>query len=451
MLFFRPVLTITFLLAALMASHLQAKDTSDNKQQATAPAQGKLPIRELRHFTEIYERIRSAYVEEVDDKTLLEYAIHGMLSSLDPHSAYLQPDAFDELQESTSGKFGGLGIEVAMDDGLIRVVTPIDDTPAEQAGIKTGDLIVTLDGKAVMGMSLDEALESMRGKPGSRITLEIRRTNESGLLTFTLERAEINVTSVRTQLLSDGIGYIRITQFQEKTGVELNKALNAWQKNKQPLKALILDLRNNPGGVLGAAVDVCDAFIRKGLIVYTEGRAADSRLSFSAKSQTAAGDLPLVTLINGGSASASEIVAGALQDHKRAIIVGTRSFGKGSVQSVLPITDDKAIKLTTARYFTPKGRSIQAQGIEPDINVEQSEVTPRENRYYKEADLPGHLENQKQTRSNKTADKVDLITSELLKNDFQLYEAHTLLRGMTILSSAHKAASSKQDSVSGKH
>lgn len=419
-------------------------------QPSIAQQAGKLPLQELRNFTEIFERIRSAYVEEVDDKTLLEYAINGMLTSLDPHSAYLQPEAFNDLQENTSGKFGGLGIEVGMEDGLIRVVTPIDDTPAQRAGIKSGDLIVTLDGDAVMGMNLSDAVDRMRGEPGSEITLEIRRKNEKELLTFTLARAEIKVASVRTETLSGGIGYIRITQFQEKTGPELNAAINKWTEADKPLNGLILDLRNNPGGVLDAAVEVVDVFIDNGLIVYTEGRAMNSELRFSATEQTAAGELPVVVLINGGSASASEIVAGALQDHQRAVIVGTRSFGKGSVQSVLPITSDKAIKLTTARYFTPNGRSIQAQGIEPDILVEQSEVTAYENRFYKESDLPGHLSNPTEKDGKQNAkerakgkqkpddtaakDKKTIRPNELLKQDFQLYEAHTLLRGVTILS-----------------
>jgi carboxyl-terminal processing protease len=446
----------------------QNEDLSHQDIQAATQVKGKLPLQELRNFTEIFERIRSAYVEEVDDKTLLEYAINGMLTSLDPHSVYLQPEAFSELQESTSGKFGGLGIEVGMEDGLIRVVTPIDDTPAQKAGIKSGDLIVTLDGDAVMGMTLSDAVERMRGEPGSAITLEIRRKNEKELLTFTLKRAEIKVASVRSEALSGGIGYIRITQFQEKTGPELNKAIARLNNTDTELNGLILDLRNNPGGVLDAAVEVTDAFIDEGLIVYTEGRAVNSELRFSATEQTAARDIPVVVLINGGSASASEIVAGALQDHKRAVIVGTRSFGKGSVQSVLPITEDKAIKLTTARYFTPNGRSIQAQGIEPDIRVEQSEVTPYENRFYKESDLPGHLKNpEEQTGSNnnngngdnsrsgnasdKDSSKTDstIGPNELLKQDFQLYEAHTLLRGVTILSpKSGKTAASKGTDLS---
>ncbi|MCT7360447.1 S41 family peptidase [Thalassolituus pacificus] len=403
--------------------------------------QGQLPLQELRNFTEIFERIRTAYVEEVDDKTLLEYAINGMLTSLDPHSAYLQPEAFSDLQENTSGKFGGLGIEVGLEDGLILVVTPIDDTPAQKAGIRAGDLIVSLDGEAVMGMNLNDAVERMRGAPGSEITLEIRRKNEKELLTFTLARAEIKVASVRTEMLSGDVGYVRITQFQEHTGSELATAIEDWRA-KGDLNGIILDLRNNPGGVLDAAVEVVDSFVSQGLIVYTKGRTPSAEVSYSATNHTAAGSVPVVVLINGGSASASEIVAGALQDHQRAVIVGTQSFGKGSVQSVLPITEDRAVKLTTARYFTPNGRSIQAQGIKPDIWVEQSEVTPYEQRFYKEADLPGHLSNPTQ-KDNNTGDKKAPANSskaaadpsgELLKKDFQLYEAHTLLRGVTILS-----------------
>ncbi|WP_419813199.1 S41 family peptidase [Bacterioplanoides sp.] len=427
---------------ALSDSNSESSEQQTSGPSADTAPQGRLPLRELRNFTEIFERIRSSYVEEVDDKTLLEYAINGMLTSLDPHSVYLQPEAFSDLQESTSGKFGGLGIEVGMEDGLIRVVTPIDDTPAQKAGIKSGDLIVTLDGEAVMGMNLSDAVDRMRGEPGSEITLEIRRANEKELLTFTLERAEIKVASVRTETLSGGIGYVRITQFQEKTGPELNKAINQWTSAPEPLNGLILDLRNNPGGVLDAAVEVTDVFIDDGLIVYTQGRAANSELRFSATEQTSAADIPVVVLINGGSASASEIVAGALQDHQRAVIVGTRSFGKGSVQSVLPITEEKAIKLTTARYFTPNGRSIQAQGIKPDIWVEQSEVTPYERRVYKESDLHGHLKNQDgrpqsdndNAQAKDQAEDKTISSNELLKQDFQLYEAHTLLRGVTILS-----------------
>ena len=400
----------------------------------------QLPLQDLRNFTEVFERIRSAYVEEVDDKTLFDYAINGMLSSLDPHSAYLQADAFSDLRENTSGKFGGLGIEVGMDNGLIRVISPIDDTPAERAGIRAGDLIVSLDGDPVMGLSLAEAVEKMRGEPGSTIELEVRRGNDKDLLSFVIERAEIKVASVRTDMLHDNIGYVRITQFQEKTGRELNKALTKWQSSGN-IDGVILDLRNNPGGVLDAAVEVVDAFISEGVIVYTKGRNPQAEMEYSATPTTAAAELPVIILINGGSASASEIVAGALQDHKRAVIVGTQSFGKGSVQSVLPLNENSAVKLTTARYFTPNDRSIQAQGIIPDIYVEQSEVTPFEQRFYKEADLPGHLSNptekSKEDEANTASDEQ--ADKDLLNKDFQLYEAHTLLRGMSILSAAKKA------------
>ena len=430
-------LLLSLTISTLLFSPLSQAENLPEKPAANA---GQLPLQELRNFTEIFERIRSSYVEEVDDKTLLEYAINGMLTSLDPHSAYLQAEAFSDLQENTSGKFGGLGIEVGQQDGLILVVTPIDDTPAQKAGIQAGDLIVSLDGEAVMGLSLNDAVEKMRGAPGTDITLEIRRKNEKELLTYTLTRAEIKVASVRTQKLSGDIGYVRITQFQENTGGELASAIENWRQDGK-LNGIILDLRNNPGGVLDAAVEVVDSFISQGLIVYTKGRTASAELSYSATQHTAAGNTPTVVLINGGSASASEIVAGALQDHQRAVIVGTQSFGKGSVQSVLPITEDSAIKLTTARYFTPNGRSIQAQGIKPDIRVEQAEVKTAAQRYYKESDLPGHLSNpndkeknaDSKTEANKDSSSED-ATEELLKQDFQLYEAHTLLRGVSILS-----------------
>ena len=416
--------------SALIALPSFADESSSSKD----PLNGQLPLQELRNFTEIFERIRTSYVEEIDDTTLLQYAIDGMLTSLDPHSAYLQPEDFSDLQENTTGKFGGLGIEVGQQDGLILVVTPIDETPAQKAGIKAGDLIVSLDGEAVMGMSLNDAVERMRGEPGTDITLEVRRKNEKELLTFTLTRAEIKVASVRTEKMNGDIGYVRITQFQENTGGELAQAIEDWQTNGK-LNGIILDLRNNPGGVLDAAVEVVDSFISQGLIVYTKGRNPNAELSYSATQHTPAGSIPTVVLINGGSASASEIVAGALQDHQRAVIVGTQSFGKGSVQSVLPITEDRAVKLTTARYFTPNGRSIQAQGIRPDIWVEQSEVKSSEQRFYKEADLPGHLSNPTDAEEvTEGSEKAPEIVSELLKRDFQLYEAHTLLRGVSILS-----------------
>jgi len=427
----------SFLALVALTLGLVSTSQADHHESSPAPAEQEaeirpMPIEELRNFAEVFERIRSAYVEEVDDETLFGYAIQGMLRSLDPHSTYLQPKDFDDLQENTSGEFGGLGIEIGQQDGLILVVSPIDDTPAQRAGIQPGDLIVTLDGQSVMGMSIADAVDTMRGEPGSAILLEVRRQGEAELLEFELERAVVKVASVRGKMLSNDIGYLRITQFQSHTGQELVKELKEWQEQGS-LNGIVLDLRNNPGGVLGAAVDVSNAFINDGVIVYTEGRAADSELRYKATLETAATDIPMVVLINGGSASASEIVAGALQDHHRAIILGTRSFGKGSVQSVLPLANDKAVKLTTARYFTPNGRSIQAQGIEPDILVAQSDVTPHKDiRRLKEADLQGHLSNPEDEEADASSTS-GITPSDLLRRDFQLYEAHTLLRGMTIV------------------
>lgn len=416
---------------------VESEDIEAENSDSLSASTNQLPLKELRNFTEIFDRIRNSYVEPVDDKTLLQYAIDGMLSNLDPHSDYLLPDDFNELQEHTTGKFGGLGIEVGIEDGLIKVVTPIDDTPAEKAGIKAGDFIVSLDGKPVREMSLTNAIDQMRGEPGTDIELSIRRKGEPEILDFVLTRAEIKVASVRGESLGDGIGYLRITQFQDKSGPELIEAITKLQEkaqeNKESLNGLVLDLRNNPGGVLEAAVEVSDAFLNTGLIVYTEGRISESDFRYSATEATIAENIPLIVLVNGGSASASEIVAGALQDHKRAIIVGTQSFGKGSVQSVLPIGGDKAIKLTTARYFTPSGRSIQAQGIHPDVYVEQSEVTPYEQSYYKESDLPGHLANGNDENTPLTSNKNNhQVEDNLLNKDFQLYQAFTLLKGWSV-------------------
>ena len=447
----RPLIAsaVIFMPLSGIAEETAVEITEDQSAIESSPQiQQELPLQDLRTFTEIFERIRSSYVEEVDDKTLFNNAIKGMLNSLDPHSAYLQEEDFSDLQENTSGKFGGLGIEVGMENGLVRVITPIDDTPAQRAGIRTGDLIVSLDGEPVMGLSLSDAVELMRGQPGTPITLEVRRKGESDLLSFTIERAEIKVASVRTEMLDGEIGYVRLTQFQENTGIELQEALRAWQ-NDSDLNGLILDMRNNPGGVLQAAVVVVDTFISEGLIVYTEGRSPMSDVRYEARAETLMPDIPIVVLINGGSASASEIVAGALQDHSRAVIVGTQSFGKGSVQTVLPVSETAAVKLTTARYFTPDGRSIQAQGIVPDIVVEQSEVTPSEQQYYKESDLPGHLENPdgKVTLNNGPKSNEENKSDDLIRRDFQLYEAHTLLRGVTILSPKLSPKTSKSSAT----
>ena len=390
-----------------------------------------LPIDELRTFAEVYSAIKQGYVEPVEDKTMINNAISGMLSNLDPHSAYLEPEAFAELQESTSGEFGGLGIEVGTEDGFVKVVSPIDDTPASKAGIQPGDLIVKIDGQPTKGLSLMEAVDKMRGKAGSKINLTLVR--EGGKpFDVELTRAVIKVKSVRSQLLEDGYGLIRISQFQVNTGEEVGKALAKLRKdNGKKLRGLVLDLRNNPGGVLQAAVEVADHFLKKGLIVYTEGRIANSELRFNADPADASEGVPLVVLINGGSASASEIVAGALQDHKRGVLMGTDSFGKGSVQTVLPLNNDRALKLTTALYFTPNGRSIQAQGIVPDIEVARAKLTREDGgELIKEADLAGHLGN-----GNGGADKPSGSKQQKAPrpqdDDYQLSQALNLLKGLS--------------------
>jgi len=433
--FARPSLVA---LAVTLGSHGLARAQEPAPQAAAAepPAttdKAPLPLDELRTFAEVLDRIKASYVEPVDDKTLLENAIKGMLSNLDPHSAYLEPDAFAELQESTSGEFGGLGIEVGVEDGFIKVVSPIDDTPASRAGIEAGDLIIKIDGKPTKGMSMMDAVAQMRGKPGSDITLTLVR--EGGKpYDVKLTRAVIKVKSVKSQLLEPGYGYLRVTQFQVNTGEEVGKALARLKKDNggKKLSGLVLDLRNNPGGVLQAAVEVSDHFLTKGLIVYTKGRIANSELRFSADPADASEGVPLVVLINGGSASASEIVAGALQDHKRAVVMGTDSFGKGSVQTVLPLNNDRALKLTTALYYTPSGRSIQAQGIVPDIEVARAKLTREQaGEMLREADLAGHLGNGNggadRPSSSFAADKA-----RPQDEDYQLGQALNLLKGLNL-------------------
>lgn len=412
----------------------------DDESSAEDPAadqpqlveQGQLPINELRTFADVFDRIKQAYVEEVDDKTLLENAIQGMLTELDPHSAYLKPEAYQDLQISTTGEFGGLGIEVGMEDGFVKVITPIDDTPAMKAGVEAGDLIIKLDKTPVKGLTLGEAVKLMRGKAGSKIVLTILREGTEKPLEITVVRDIIQVQSVKGRLLEKHYGYVRLSQFQIQTGPDMIKLLDKLKtENKGDLKGIVLDLRNNPGGVLQAAVDVTDAFVDDGLVVYTKGRLPDSDMKFHAAPGDLLHDTPIVVLVNGGSASASEIVAGALQDHRRAVIMGTSTFGKGSVQTVLPLNNDRALKLTTARYYTPSGRSIQAHGIEPDVLVENAELKRLEAmERIRERDLSGHLENPEEAIVDQT--KIDQ-ERQIADTDYQLYEALNLLKALNVL------------------
>ena len=369
-----------------------------------------LPVEELRAFTEVFGRIKADYVEPVEDKKLITEAITGMLAGLDPHSAYLDQDAFRELQVGTQGEFGGLGIEVGMEDGFVKVVSPIDDSPASRAGIKSGDLIVKLDETSVKGMTLNDAVKRMRGKPNTQITLTIVRKGEPKPILATLTRAVIKIQSVKSKLLEPGYAYFRVTQFQEHTGETLATAIQTlFKQNQGSMKGIVLDLRNDPGGLLNGAVAVSAAFLpQNSLVVYTDGRTEDAKMrltaspenyvrgrvrdDYLAKLPPEIKSVPMVVLVNSGSASASEIVAGALQDHKRAVIMGTQTFGKGSVQTILPLGNNTAIKLTTARYYTPNGRSIQAKGIVPDIALDDGTRSDA-NLRLREADLTKHLTN----------------------------------------------------------
>lgn len=456
-----------FLAGALLSLNLSAL--------AEKGAKEGLPVEELRTFAEVYSAIKQGYVEPVEDKKLITNAISGMLSNLDPHSTYLDPEAFKELQVGTQGEFGGLGIEVGMEDGFVKVVSPIEDTPAARAGLKAGDLIVKLDDTPVKGLTLNEAVKRMRGKPKTNITLTVVRKGEQKPIVVTLTREVIKVQSVKAKALENGYGYIRVTQFQENTTQSVARQLAELSKSGD-LKGLVLDLRNDPGGLLNSAVGVSAAFLPpKALVVSTDGRVEDAKHKYFASPEdynrgtkddalkglpASAKTVPMVVLVNGGSASASEIVAGALQDHKRAVVMGTQSFGKGSVQTVLPLPQGAAIKLTTARYYTPSGRSIQAKGIVPDIVVEETPNGEAHDRI-READLERHLTNDKDKETAKDAAKAkdgkdaakdngnngkeapSLAPSEFGgKNDWQLNQAVNLLKGLAIMQP--KAVSSTQ-------
>lgn len=385
---------------------------------------GTLPIEELQTFADVFHQIRENYVEEIDDRELLMLAIKGMLNGLDPHSRFLQDEDLVDLEENTTGEFGGLGVEVGSERGLIKIIAPMDNTPAEKAGLQSGDLVSHIDDASVVDMNVDDAIDLMRGEPGSRIKLTVLREGEDAPLTFDIARDIIKVLSVRSRMIDSHIGYLRIAQFQQTTAEDVSKALRELQQDG-PLAGLVIDLRNNPGGLLEAAVKTSDSFLEQGLVVYTEGRDSSQRSEYVATPGDELNGAPIAVIINGGSASASEIVAGALQDHRRAIIIGSASFGKGSVQSVVPLNDHQAIKLTTSRYFTPAGRSIQAHGIDPDILVAAGPLREDKERRLKEADLRGHLENKEDTGEQPH--------SKQLPNDAQLVEAYNLLKAMQLL------------------
>jgi len=443
--FYKKLAFIGFVSFNLNAGALLAAET------AALDAQKNFPLEELQMFTRVVDQIKTNYVEEVGDKKLFENAVRGMLEGLDPHSSYLDEESFSDLKVSTSGKFGGLGIEVTMDDGFIKVITPLDDTPAEKAGILPGDLIIRLDETPVKGISLRDAVGMMRGEKGTPITLTIVREGEQNPLRLTLTRDVIHVANIKSRMIEPGYGYVRLTHFQANTSKDMLAAIDKLkaESGTNGLNGLILDLRNNPGGVLDAAVQVSDSFLDKknlkhdGLIVYTEGRLPSSQIREYATAGDVVNGAPIVVLVNTGSASASEIVAGALQDQKRAIIMGTKTFGKGSVQTVLPLTDHSALKLTTAFYYTPSGRSIQASGIEPDVVVDKitvKSVSVDPDEFVREADLQGHLTSNKNAAAKdakkEKGDKANADKAKLVNTDYQLNEALNLLKGLNIMTPA---------------
>jgi carboxyl-terminal processing protease len=424
-----------------------------SQRRSSAEAKGS-DYESIELFTDVMAIIKKSYVEEVDTKKLVYGAINGMLSSLDPHSSFMPPDTYKEMKIDTKGAFGGLGIEISIKDGVLTVISPIEDTPAFKAGIKSGDMILKIDDKFTKDLNINDAVKRMRGVKGSKVILTIMRDGFEKPQEFPLIRDIIQVKSVRFHLSEGGYGYVRIAQFQEKTDEDLAKALKTMREEyKGELKGLVLDMRNDPGGLLDQAVRVSDHFVPEGeMIVYTEGREKDSKMQFVAKKGGKEANYPIVVLINGGSASASEIVAGALQDHKRAIILGTQSFGKGSVQTIIPMSDDSGLRLTTARYYTPKGRSIQAKGITPDIVVDAVELPKatgkKDSLHLREKDLENHFETEDKSaageakkdekKSDKKDDKAEKVPTRLednLKNDYQVLRALDLLKGWELIKS----------------
>ncbi len=432
---------VAILLTQSMSLYAETK-VNEKTHQTKVDKKSILPLEILQEFTQSFDKIRLEYVEQVDDKTILENAIKGMLSGLDPHSAYLDKKDFEEIKEGTSGEFSGLGMEVGMEDGNIKVIAPIDDSPAKRAGIQAGDIIIRINNSPIQGMSLDAAINLMRGKVGTKIDLSVVHEGDKVPTQIKITRDIIHVSSVKVEELKPGYLYARVSSFQSRTASELKSKLLAFKKkNKQTFKGVILDLRNNPGGILSGAIDICDLFLDGGLVVYTKGRDESSISKFSASPGDIVNKLPLIVLVNKGSASASEIVAGALQDHKRAIIMGQQTFGKGSVQTILPMSKNTAIKLTTARYYTPSHRSIQAKGISPDIEIENwllEKKTSNTLNRIKEADLMGHLANPEDQDKSKTVTSTKKsppkANSSLLKDDYVLNEALNVLKALDIIS-----------------
>ncbi len=403
--------------------------------QLSVAMAGSEEYQELDLFTDVLSLVRKSYVEEVPLKDLIYGAINGMLASLDPHSSFLPPEMYQEMKIDTRGEFGGLGIEITIRDGILTIVSPIEDTPAFRAGLQAGDQILKIEERFTKDMGIMDAVKLMRGKPGTEVTITIMRDTFEKPQDFTLKREIIQVKSIKARTLEDGFGYVRIAQFQERTADDLHRALAQLRKeNDGGLSGLVLDLRNNPGGLLDQAVEVTDTFIGEGLIVYTEGREKGSQLRFSAHKSGSEPDYPIVVLINGGSASASEIVAGALQDHKRGLIMGTQSFGKGSVQTIIPLGDESGLRLTTARYYTPNGTSIQARGISPDIVVRPVEISERrEGTHFRESDLENHFDTPAEATNGEPAAGKKFRIDEESRKDYQLMRALDLLKGWQIL------------------
>ncbi|WP_449427305.1 S41 family peptidase [Rhodanobacter umsongensis] len=407
---------------------------------ATAPARAgsgadQVDLDDIRNFSRVYEVVRQAYVEKVDNKTLMKAAITGMLSGLDPHSEYLDKDGLAQLNEDTTGQYSGLGIEVLQEDGGLRIVSPIDDTPAARAGIKAGDSIVKINGTLIDPQNVDEMFKQLRGKPGSKISLTIAHQNSDKLIDLNLVRENITISSVKVRELEPGYAYIRISQFQDDTGGDLDKKLGALIAKNGPPKGAVLDLRNNPGGLLNAAVSVSDDFLNSGIIVTTRGRLQDANMSFSAHPGDLLNGAPLIVLVNNGTASAAEIVSGALKDNHRALVMGQRTFGKGVVQTVLPLDADHAVKITTARYYTPNGTSIQAEGIKPDIALADLTVSKADSApvlISSEADLPNHLANENAKAGNDINNDGSADDAKLATGDYALSQALNVLKGMAL-------------------